>query len=143
MKSKELELFHEFNFDIGTNELDDQIVRVRISSTESPQYPRNSFVRIKNLETGKVIYRIVHGVFGTNLTENQYLVTYNSYKQLGIVKANSIHIRTANSIEKNLLFYYNNPDPRLRHKAIRDSVITGTGVVVSIIEMLRFFGNHL
>ena len=79
MKCKELELFHEFIFDIATNELDDQILRVRISSIESPQYPRNSFVRIKNLENGKVIYRIVHGIFGTNLAENQFLITYNSY----------------------------------------------------------------
>ena len=59
------------------------------------------------------------------------------------MKANSVNIRTANSIEMNLLFYYNSPDPRLKHKAIRYFVITGTGVVVSIIEVLRFFGNHL
>ena len=44
MKINEVKLFHEHNFEVGGNELDDQIVRIKIVNSENPEFPRNSFI---------------------------------------------------------------------------------------------------
>ena len=140
MKINEVKLFHEHNFEVGGNELHDQIVRIKIVNSENPEFPRNSFSRIKNLDNKKVIYRIVRGVFSTTLQKNQYLISYNSYKQLGISRKSRIEVLKANWLEKNFLFYFNHPDPRLKHKVLRDFTLALFAIVVSIIEILQFFG---
>jgi len=119
MNSNDVKLFHEHNFNVGSNELDDQIVRIKIVSSETPEFPRNSFVRIKNLDNGKVIYKIVRGVFSTTLGKNQYLLSYNSFKKLAISRQDRIDVRNANWFERNFLFYFNHSDPRIKHKVFR------------------------
>ena len=141
MKNNEIKLFHDHNFEVGGNQLDDQIVRIKIVNSENPEFPRNTFIRIKNMDNRKVIYRIVRGVFSTTLQKNQYLMSYNSYKQLEISRKSRIDVRKANWLEKNFLFYFNHPDPRLKHKVFRDFTLALFAIVVSIIEILQFFGT--
>jgi hypothetical protein len=45
--------------------------------------------------------------------------------------------------ERNILFYLDNPDPRIRHKTIRDFSVTLAAFVVSIAEIFRFFISFL
>ena len=42
--------------------------------------------------------------------------------------------------ERNVLFYFNNPDPRMRHKIVRDFVVTAAGFILSIVGILEYFG---
>ena len=80
------------------------------------------------------------GASTERITGSVVLVSYSTFKQLQTKEDADLEIMFSNFWERNFLFYFNNPDPRKRHKVMRDIVVIGTGFVVSIIEILQFFG---
>ena len=52
-----------------------------------------------------------------------------------------IHINDSDSIrlERNICFYFDNPDPSVRRSIVRDFIISGAGFIVSAVEIIRIF----
>ena len=88
----------------------------------------------------KSIYRILKGASTEEINSSEVLVSYSTFKQLEAKEGDVVEIHKSSCWERNVLFYFNNPDPRKRHKVVRDFVVTFAGFVVSIIEILQFFG---
>ena len=133
-------LKHPYQLDsINGVNIEDDVVRIRWSS-ENKVFSRNTFVTISVKGCKRKIYRILKGASTERITGSQVLVSYSTFKQLQKKEDADLEIRFSNFWERNFLFYFNNPDPRKRHKVMRDIVVIGTGFVVSIIEILQFFG---
>ena len=131
-------LTHEFNCPIDdSKELGDEVVRIRWSKDNS-MYTRNSFVTLTIVGGSKKIYRILKGVSSEKLSANQLLVSYSTYKSLGAIDKSKVSITPSTFLERNLFFYLSNPDPRKQHAVIRDFVIIGVSLTVSILEITRF-----
>jgi hypothetical protein len=131
-------LTHEFNCPIDdSKELGDEVVRIRWSKDNS-MYTRNSFVTITIVGGSKKIYRILKGVSSEKLSANQLLVSYSTYKCLGAIDNSKVSLTPSTFLERNLFFYLSNPDPRKQHAVIRDFVIIGVSLTVSILEIIRF-----
>ena len=133
-------LKHPYQLDsINGVHIEDDVVRIRWSS-ENKVFSRNSFVTISVKGCKRKIYRILKGASTERITGSQVLVSYSTFKQLETKEDANLEIKVSNFWERNFLFFFNNPDPRKRHQLIRDFVVTGAGFVVSIIEILQFFG---
>ena len=136
----EFKLKHPYQLDpVNGVEIEDDIVRLRWSKN-SKTFSRNTFVTIRVKGGNKKVYRILKGASTERITGSVALVSYSTSKQLQTKEDADLEIRFSNFWERNFLFYFNNPNPRKRHQVIRDFVITGAGFVVSIIEILQFFG---
>jgi len=120
-------------------EIEDEVVRVRWSK-DNKSFSRNTFVTISVKGCKRKIYRILKGASTERITGSEVLVSYSTFKQLETKEDADLEIKVSNFWERNFLFFFNNPDPRKRHQLIRDFVVTGAGFVVSIIEILQFFG---
>lgn len=119
----------------------DDVVRMRWSS-ENPVFSRNTFVTMKIKGGKNKVYRILKGASTEKIYSSEALVSYSTFKQLQAEENTEIQIVKSNFWERNFLFYFNNPDPRLRHKAVRDFLVSFAAFVVSIIEILQFFGTQ-
>ena len=133
-------LKHPYQLDsVNGVHIEDDVVRIHWSS-ENKVFSRNSFVTISVKGCKRKIYRILKGASTERITGSQVLVSYSTFKQLETKEDANLEIKVSNFWERNFLFFFNNPDPRKRHQLIRDFVVTGAGFVVSIIEILQFFG---
>ena len=136
----EFKLKHPYQLDpVNGVEIEDDIVRLRWSKNNKT-FSRNTFVTIRVKGGNKKVYRILKGASTERITGSEVLVSYSTFKQLQTKEDVDLEIRFSNFWERNFLFYFNNPDPRKRHQVIRDFVVIGAGFVVSIIELLQFFG---
>ena len=136
----DFKLKHPYQIDPENGvEIEDDIVRLRWSKNNK-SFSRNTFVTIRVKGNKKKVYRILKGASNERLIGTEVLVSYSTFKQLQTNEDADLEIRFSNFWERNFLFYFNNPDPRKRHQVIRDFVVTGAGFVVSIIEILQFFG---
>ena len=136
----EFKLKHPYQLDpVNGVEIEDDIVRLRWSKNNNI-FSRNTFVTIRVKEGKKKVYRILKGASTERITGSEVLVSYSTFKQLQTKEDADLEIRFSNFWERNFLFYVNNPDPRKLHQVIRDFVVVGAGFVVSIIELLQFFG---
>lgn len=136
----EFKLKHPYQLNpVNGVEIEDDIVRLRWSKN-SKTFSRNTFVTIRVKGGNKKVYRILKGASTERIAGSEGLVSYSTFKQLQTKEDADLEIRFSNFWERNFLFYFNNPDPRKRHKVMRDIVVIGTGFVVSIIEILQFFG---
>ena len=135
-----LKLKHPYQLEPANGvDIADDVVRMRRSS-ENLVFSRNTFVTIRVKEGKKKVYRIMKGASTEGITSSEVLVSYSTFKQLQAEEDAEIKIYKSNCLERNVLFYFNHPDPRKRHQVIRDIVVIGIGFVVSIIEILQFFG---
>ena len=133
-------LKHPYQLDsVNGVHIEDDVVRIRWSS-ENKVFSRNTFVTISVKGCKRKIYRILKGASTERITGSQVLVSYSTFKQLETKEDADLEVKVSNFWERNFLFFFNNPDPRKRHQLIRDFVVTGAGFVVSIIEILQFFG---
>jgi hypothetical protein len=136
----EFKLKHPYQLDpINGVEIEDDIVRIRWSKNNK-SFSRNTFVTIRVKGDKKKVYRILKGASTEKITGAEVLVSYSTFKQLQTKEDAVLEINFSTLWERNFLFYFNNPDPRKRHQLIRDFVVTGAGFVVSIIEILQYFG---
>ena len=136
----DFKLKHPYQIDPENGvEIEDDIVRLRWSKNNK-SFSRNTFVTIRVKGNKKKVYRILKGASNERIIGTEVLVSYSTFKQLQTNEDADLEIRFSNFWERNFLFYFNNPDPRKRHQVIRDFVVTGAGFVVSIIEILQFFG---
>jgi len=136
----EFKLKHPYQLDqVKGVDIEDDIIRLRWSKNNKT-FSRNTFVTIRVKGGNKKVYRILKGASTERITGSEVLVSYSTFKQLETKEDADLEIWFSNFWERNFLFYFNNPDPRKRHQVIRDFVVTGAGFVVSIIEILKFFG---
>lgn len=136
----EFKLKHPYQLDpIDGVEIEDDIVRIRWSKNNK-SFNRNTFVTIRVKGDKKKVYRILKGASTEKISGSEVLVSYSTFKQLHTKEDADLVINFSTLWERNFLFYFNNPDPRKRHQLIRDFVVTVAGFVVSIIEILQFFG---
>lgn len=136
----EFKLKHPYQIDpVNGVEIEDDIVRLRWSKNNK-SFSRNTFVTIRVKGNKNKVYRILKGASTERITGSEVLVSYSTFKQLRTKEDADLEIWFSNFWERNFLFYFNNPDPRKRHQVIRDFVVTGAGLIVSIIEILQFFG---
>lgn len=136
----EFKLKHPYQIDpVNGVEIEDDIVRLRWSKNNK-SFSRNTFVTIRVKGNKNKVYRILKGASTERITGSEVLVSYSTFKQLRTKEDADLEIWFSNFWERNFLFYFNNPDPRKRHQVIRDFVVTGAGFIVSIIEILQFFG---
>jgi hypothetical protein len=134
----EFKLVHEFQIDLFNQiDLEEEIVRIRWSK-ENSIFTRDTFVTINVLGTNNKVYRLLRGATSEKIDSNELLVSYSTYKALGPISDSKVSVSPSTFFEKNVLFYLCNPDPRNRHKVIRDFAVTGAGFMVSIIEIIRF-----
>jgi hypothetical protein len=120
-------------------EIEFDIVRVRLSKSNK-LFSRNIFVTISVKGEKRKVYRILKGASTERLTGSEVLVSYSTFKHLETKEDADFEIKVSNFWERNFLFFFHNPDPRKRHQVFMDFVVIGAGFVVSIIEMLHFFG---
>ena len=136
----EFKLKHPYQLDqVNGVEIEDEVVRVRWSK-DNKSFSRNTFVTIRVKGNKYSIYRILKGASTEDINSSEVLVSYSTFKQLKAKEGDVLEIDKSSCWERNVLFYFNNPDPRKRHKVIRDFVVIGAGFVVSIINILQFFG---
>ena len=81
---------------------------------------------------------ILKGGSSEKLSANQLLVSYSTSKSLGAIDKSKVSITPSTFLERNLFFYLSNPDPRNQPAVIRDFVIIGVSVTVSILEIIGF-----
>ena len=136
----DFKLKHPYQLDqVNGVYIEDDIVRIRWSKNNKI-FSRNTFVTVGVKGDKKKVYRILKGASTEGITDSEVLVSYSTFKQLQTKEDADVEIEFSNFWERNFLFYFNNPDPRKRHKVLRDFVVTGAGFVVSIIEIFQFFG---
>ncbi len=128
---------HEHHVSIQLDKLNDENVRIRFTRGNM-LFSRNSIVKIKNPQTGCKVYRIIQGAFSEKLNGNQVLITYGTYNYLELTHDAIVELHETNWLERNVLFYLDNPDPRTRHKSIRDFAITVMALIVSVLQIITF-----
>lgn len=134
----EFKLVHEYQIDpLSQINLEEEIVRIRWSK-ENSIFTRDTFITINLLGTKNKVYRLIRGATTEKIDSNELLISYSTYKALGAKSDSKVSVIASTFFEKNILFYLCNPDPRKRHKVIRDFVVTGAGLIVSVIEIFRF-----
>ena len=136
----EFKLKHPYQLDpVNGVEIEDEVVRARWSK-DNKSFSRNTFVTIRVKGGKNRIYRILKGASTEEIKSSEVLVSYSTFKQLNAKEDAVVEIDKSSCWERNVLFYFNNPDPRKRHQVIRDFVVIGAAFVVSIIDILQFFG---
>ena len=119
--------------------IEDDVVRIRWSS-ENKVFSRNTFVTINVKGSKRKIYRILKGASTEKVNGSEVLVSYSSFKYLQAEADAELQIARSTFWERNVLFYFSHPDPRKHHQVIRDFVVSFAAFVVSIVEILRYFG---
>jgi|LauGreDrversion4_2_1035121.scaffolds.fasta_scaffold417047_2 hypothetical protein len=122
--------------------IEDDVVRIRWSS-ENKVFSRNTFVTINVKGSKRKIYRILKGASTEKVNGSEVLVSYSSFKYLQAKADAELQIVRSTFWERNVLFYFSHPDPRKHHQVIRDFVVSFAAFVVSIVEILRYFGVQL
>ena len=122
-------------------EIEHDVVRIRWS-TDSEIFSRNNFVTLNAVGGRNKAYRILKGASFEKINKDEALVSYSKFKYLDNNEDYELSIRKSNLWERNVLFYFDHPDPRKRHELVRDFVVTFAGFIVSIFEILRFFGIY-
>jgi hypothetical protein len=136
----EYSLKHPYNLDPANGvEIKDDVIRLRWSE-KSGLFSRNTFVTINIVGSKRKAYRILKGASNERISGSEVLVSYSTYKYIGGNKNSRLNIVKSNMWERNVLFYFNNPDPRMRHKIVRDFVVTAAGFILSIVGILEYFG---
>lgn len=135
----EYSLKHQF--DLAKSEiveLSDQIVRIRWSK-DNLVFNRYDCVTLKIPGGGKKVYRSIRGASVEPIDKDVALVSYSTFKSLGAKNGDRVIIKPANFLERNICFYFDNPDPSVRRSVVRDFIIIGAGFIGSIIEIIRIF----
>ena len=133
-------LKHPYQLDsVNGVQIEDDVARIRWSS-ENKVFSRNIFVTINVKGSRRKIYRILKGASTENVNDSEVLVSYSSFKYLQAKADAELQIEKSTFWEKNVLFYFSHPDPRKHHQVIRDFVVSFAAFVVSIVEILRYFG---
>lgn len=136
----EFKLKHPYQLDpVNGVQIEDDVVRIRWS-IENKVFSRNTFVTINVKGSKMKIYRILKGASTENVNDSEVLVSYSSFKYLQAKADAELQIAKSTFWEKNVLFYFSHPDPRKHHQVIRDFVVSFAAFVVSIVEILRYFG---
>lgn len=133
-------LKHPYQLDpVNGVEIEDDIIRLRWSK-DNKVFSRNAFVTINVKGCKEKVYRILKGASTESINSSEVLVSYSTFKQLQAKEDAELQIVKSNFWERNVLFYFSNPDPKKQREVIRDFVIAGAGFLVSLIELLRFIG---
>ncbi len=131
---------HPYNLDpVNGVDIEDDVIRLRWSEG-NVLFTRNTFVTINVVGGKKKAYRILKGASIERISGSEVLVSYSTFKFIGAKKDSKLNIVKSNTWERNVLFYFNNPDPRIRHKLVRDFVVTMAGFILSIVQILEYFG---
>jgi uncharacterized protein (UPF0248 family) len=135
----EYSLKHQF--DLGNSdlvELTDQIVRIRWSKDNSV-FNRYDCVTLKIPRGSKKVYRLIRGASVESIDNDVALVSYNTFKSLGAKSGDRGIIKPSTFLERNICFYFDNPDPSVRRSIVRDFIISCAGFIVSVVEIIRSF----
>ena len=135
----EYSLKHQFN--LGNSdlvEISDQIVRIRWSK-ENSVFNRYGCVTIKIPGRSKKVYRLIRGASVEPIDKGEALVSYSTLKCLGAKSGDNVIIKPSTFLERNICFFFDNPDPSVRRSIIRDFIISGAGFIVSVVEIIRIF----
>jgi hypothetical protein len=133
----EYSLKHQFDFgNSNLVELSDQVVRIRWSKDNSV-FNRYDCVTLKMPKGGKKVYRLIRGASVEPLDEDEALVSYSTFKSLGAKSCDTVIIKPSTFLERNIFFYFDNPDPSIRRSIVRDFIISGAGFIVSFVEIIR------
>jgi hypothetical protein len=84
----------------------------------------------------------LNGASTEKVNGSEVLVSYSSFKYLQAKADAELQIARSTFSERNVLFYFSHPDSRKHYQVIRDFVISFAAFAVSIIEVLRFFGEQ-
>jgi hypothetical protein len=135
----EYSLKHQF--DLGNSdlvELTDQIVRIRWSKDNSV-FNRYDCVTLRIPRGSKKVYRLIRGASVESIDKDVALVSYNTFKSLGAKSGDRVIIKPSTFLERNICFYFDNPDPSVRRSIVRDFIISWAGFIVSVVEIIRIF----
>jgi hypothetical protein len=132
----EYSLKHQF--DLGNSdlvELTDQIVRIRWSKDNSV-FNRYDCVTLKIPRGSKKVYRLIRGASVESIDKDVALVSYNTFISLGAKSGDRVIIIPSTFLERNICFYFDNPDPSVRRNILRDFIISWAGFIVSVVEII-------
>ena len=135
----EYSLKHQFN--LGKSdfvEISDQIVRISWSKDNSV-FNRYDCVTIKIPGESKRVYRLIRGASVEPIDKDEALVSYSTFKSLGAKSGDRVIIKSSTFLERNICFYFDNPDPSVRRSLVRDFIISGAGFIVSVVEIIKIF----
>jgi len=119
-------------------EISDQIVRIRWSYDNSI-FSRYDSVTIKIPGSRKKVYRLIRGASVEPIQKGGVLVSYSTFKCLGAKNGDTVSIKPSTFLERNICFYFDNPDPSVRRNIVRDFIVSGAGFIVSIVEIIKIF----
>lgn len=128
-------------FDLGNSdvvEVSDQIVRIRWSN-ENSVFNRYDCVTINIHGGSKKVYRLIRGASVEPIQKGEALVSYSTFKCLGVKNGDMVFIKPSTFLERNILFYFDNPDPSVRRSIIRDFIVSGAGFILSVVEIIKMF----
>ena len=101
---------------------------------------RRPIVRVRCIDTNKVVIRNVRGLALQGLTMTNCTVDYITSKELGLKKGGQVAIEKTNIVDKYFRFFYYSPDSNVRLTYVLFILATIMAVASIFIGLYSIFG---